>query len=296
MKTYLECIPCFMKQTLQAGRLMHLDDASIKALLDTVGAGIQEISLDASPPDMARRLQKLINERIGDTDPYHELKQESNTKALEYYQSMHDHVQQSADRLKTALQVAIAGNIIDYGAIHDLDISHELKTLLDEELLQLEQQESPNFCYEQFREDLSRAGNLLYVGDNAGEIVFDKILISTIRELYPDLRITFATRGRPILNDCLVEDALQIGIDELAEVVSSGSDAPGMIIDRCSEEFMELFRAADLVISKGQGNFEALSHVKAPIYFLLIAKCPVVARELGCELRDIILRRSNVQP
>ena len=293
MKTYLECIPCFLRQTLQAGRLMDLPDEKIKELMDTVGDGIKEIALDTPPPDMARRLQQLINEKVGDRDPYLALKQESNTKALSYYDAMYELTQQSQDRLMTALQVAIAGNIIDYGAIHDLDVAAELEYLMHQERIDLMRESSEQFAYKTFREELSTAKTLMYVGDNAGEIVFDKILISTIKELYPDLRITFATRGKPILNDCLLEDARQIGLDAMVNVISSGSDAPGMVIDSCSTDFLQEFYAADLIISKGQGNYEALSEIDAPIYFLLIAKCEVVARTLGCDIRDIILKRTT---
>ncbi len=294
MRTFLDCIPCFMKQTLSAGRLMNLSDDVIKELFDTVGAGLSEVSLETSPPDMARKLQQLINEKMGEIDPYHALKQESNAKALEYYEMMSTLVEEADDKLKSAIQVAIAGNIIDYGAIHDLDVAKELKTLMNQERLQLEREDSENFAYKAFHKELGAAKTLVYVGDNAGEIVFDKIFISTIKELYPELKITFATRGKPILNDCLLEDAQQIGLDKLVTVVSSGSDAPGMVVERCSDEFLELFHSADLIISKGQGNFEALSDVDAPIYFLLIAKCEVVARTLGCNLRDIILKKSVI--
>ncbi len=294
MRTFLDCIPCFMQQTLSAGRLMALPDEVIKDLFDIVGAGLSDVSLETSPPDMARKLQQLINEKMGESDPYFALKQESNEKALGYYEMMSSLVEESDDRLKSAIQVAIAGNIIDYGAIHDLDVAKELNALMSQERLQLEREDSENFAYLEFKKALSEAKTLLYVGDNAGEIVFDKILISTLKELYPELAITFATRGKPILNDCLIEDAQQIGLDKLVTVVSSGSDAPGMVVERCSEEYLELFGSADLVISKGQGNFEALSDVDAPIYFLLIAKCEVVARTLGCDLRDIILKRSVV--
>ena len=295
MRAFLECIPCFMRQTLGAGRLMGLPEETIKDLMDIIGEGLKDVSLDTPPPDMARQLQALINARIGEVDPYHDLKKESNAKALEYYDMMSGLVAQSEDKLKAALQVAIAGNIIDYGAIHDLDAAAELKALMNEERLQIEREESENFAYQAFRNDLDKARTLVYVGDNAGEIVFDKILISTIRELYPELKITFATRGKPILNDCLLEDAHQIGLDELVTVVSSGSDAPGMLIDRCSEEYLKEFFAADMIISKGQGNYESLSEVEAPIYFLLIAKCDIVARDLACNYRDIILKKAASQ-
>ncbi len=293
MRTFLDCIPCFMNQTLNAGRLMGLSDQEIKSIFDVVGKGLEDISLSNTPPEMARILQKIINDKTGLLDPYSEIKQESNIAALRYTDKMNELINISEDPLRAAIQVAIAGNIIDYGAIHDLDIEVELKNLMNEERLQIEIEDSSNFAYQAFKQDLATAKTLLYVGDNAGEIVFDKILIERLRREYPDIQITFATRGEPILNDCLIEDAEFVGLDTIVSVISSGSDAPGCVLDLCSQEFLEIFRSSDVIISKGQGNFEALSEVDAPIYYLLIAKCAAVARELSCELRDIILKRKQ---
>jgi len=129
----------------------------------------------------------------------------------------------------------------------------------------------------------------LYLGDNAGEIVFDRVLLETLREQYPDLKITYAVRGQPIINDAVKQDALDCGLDAVAEIVSSGSDAPGTLLERCSSEFRKLFADAALIICKGQGNYEALSEQAAPIVYMLVAKCPVIAREIGCEVGDIVL-------
>jgi uncharacterized protein with ATP-grasp and redox domains len=117
------------------------------------------------------------------------------------------------------------------------------------------------------------------------------VFIETISELYPQLEITFVTRGYPILNDVLQEDAHSVGMDKIVSVVSSGTDAPGLVLDTCSKEFLQKFYDADMIISKGQGNYEALSDVCCPTYFLLVAKCEVIAKELGCHIRDIILKK-----
>lgn len=280
-----------MGQALQAGRLGGFSEIEIKRILDEIGKEIERITLDSTPPEMARTLQRVIHNEIGVLDPYKEIKKASNAAALRHYESVKQIVKESDDPLRTAIQAAIAGNIIDYGAVHDLDVDAELKRLMQEERMTIEREDSENFAYQSFRKDLERAENLVYVGDNAGEIVFDRILIETMQELYPELHIIFATRGKPILNDCLLEDAKAVGLDTVVDVVSSGVDTPGLILDDCSAEFLELFRRADLIISKGQGNFESLSEAAGPIYFLLIAKCAVVARELGCEIRDIILKK-----
>ncbi|MCF7934443.1 MAG: ARMT1-like domain-containing protein [Spirochaetia bacterium] len=293
MQTCLDCIPCFFNQTLSAGRMMGLPDHEIKRLLDAVGKGLEQVSLESTPPEMARLLQRIINQKTGSQDPYKELKHQSNVIALGYAPKMQQLVVSSEDQLLTAIEVAIAGNIIDYGAIHDLDVDAELQQLMNTERMQLEREDSANFAYQAFSEDLKQAKTLLYIGDNAGEIVFDKILLTVIRSMYPDLRITFAVRGKPILNDVLLEDAQEAGLTEMVQVISSGSDAPGCVLDYCDESFLEVFRSSDMIISKGQGNFEALSDEDAPIYYLLIAKCAAVARELSCSVRDIILKRKQ---
>ena len=136
---------------------------------------------------------------------------------------------------------------------------------------------------------MNTSKNILYLADNAGETIFDRVLIEEIKGLYGDKSIFYAVRERPIINDALKEDARACGIDRIADVISSGSDTPGTIISLCSEAFLKIYRDADMIISKGQGNFEALSDVSRPIFYLFMVKCPVVAKDLGCRIGDIIL-------
>jgi uncharacterized protein with ATP-grasp and redox domains len=293
MRTYLECIPCFVRQTLQTGRVCGLNEQQIKHLLDDVGCSLKHIDLADSPPEMARKLQPVITAAVGKDDPFDEIKHQSSQAASAYYDEVKTRIQASDDKLKTALEVAIAGNIIDYGAVADLDIAHELQELMDREEQQIAHENHDLFAYDELVRALENGKKLLYIGDNAGEIVFDKACIETIGSLYEHLEITFVTRGTPILNDVVLSDALEVGMDKAARVISSGSDAPGLILERCSQEFLEEFEHADVIISKGQGNFEALSDVTGPIFFLFVAKCDVIARELSCSLRDIILKQQR---
>lgn len=276
---------------MQTGRLCGLSEDEIKHLLDVLGKQIEQIPLDECPPLMAAKLQRVVSDMLGTDDPFKEIKEIGNKAASAYYEEVIALIGQSEAPLKTAIQASIAGNIIDYGAVHNLDVHAELTMLMDRERMQLDREDSTLFSYGRFMEDLSEARTLLYIGDNAGEIVFDKALIVTIKQLYPQLDITFATRGKPILNDVLLEDARLIGLDNLVRVVSSGVDTPGAVLERASSEFCSLFDQADLIISKGQGNFESLTDIQAPIYFLLVAKCQPVANLIGCDIRDIILKR-----
>ena len=182
----------------------------------------------------------------------------------------------------TAVELAIAGNIIDFGVKNNVNVRHELKKILAQEHLSARKRSL--FHYAQFRRSLRRAGNILYLADNAGETVFDRILIEEIRSQWPGARIEYAVKARPVINDALAEDAYACGIDKVARVVSNGADAPGTVLPLCSREFRQKFRRADMVISKGQGNFESLSNEKRLVFFLFMVKCPVVARETGCTM------------
>jgi uncharacterized protein with ATP-grasp and redox domains len=269
-------------------------DDQIRDLLGKVGLQLHTVSLEDPPPAMAAKLQQIVNRELGTDDPLKEIKRQSNEAAMAWYESAMNMIEQSHDPLLTALQTAIAGNIIDYGAIHDIQVEEELRQIMDQERSLLQHESSELFAYDQFKKDISKARSVLYLGDNAGELIFDKALIVTLQRLYPLLDITFATRGRPIFNDILLEDASWVGLDKLVTVVSSGSGTPGLILEESSKEFRELFSSSDLIISKGQGNLEGLFDVPGPIYFLFVAKCKPIAALLGCKVRDILLRRQNI--
>lgn len=287
MRTYLECIPCFFKQALEASKLSKADQTTQKRVLDELSRLIPGIRLNSTPPEMGRIIYQLVSKITGERDPFKEIKQKSNKQSLKLYPDLKTKIESSNDRLLTAVRLAIAGNVIDYGAQNNFVIEEEIKNCLRGDFA--------IFDYGDFRETLDKADQILYLADNAGEVVFDKILIEEIRKLDPLRRrqIFYVVRDRPIINDALIEDARACGIEEVAEVVSSGSDAPGTILELCSQEFLKLYEQAKMVISKGQGNFEALSEEDKPIFFLLKAKCSVIAKDIGCRRGDVILKSST---
>ena len=230
---------------------------------------------------------------VGDGDPYLELKKRSTKLCMGIYDELKTRLDGSDDRLLMAVQLAIAGNIIDYGAMRGLDVKAEVERILSSERQAISSERSEFFAFEEFAETLKDSRTILYLGDNVGETVFDRLLIEEILRLYPEKEITYAVKASPIINDALVEDARECGIDSLTNVISSGSDLPGTILERCSDDFCRLFRDADLIISKGQGNFETLSETERPVFFFFIAKCPVVARDIGCSVGDVILIRGG---
>jgi len=287
MKTYLDCIPCFFRQALEGARIVQASPRQQKRIIDEFARKIPKISLKASPPEIARLGYALLKKISPRGDPYKDIKQKSNRIALRLLGKLRNKVNHSQDRLLTALELAIAGNIIDFGVKNNLNVKAELKKILAQEHKSIHKKSI--FHYSEFRRALKGVRNILYLADNAGEVVFDRVLIEEIKKEYPDKDIYYVVKAKPIINDALVEDAKACGIDKVAQVISNGTDAPGTIFALCSKEFKQIYKSADMAISKGQGNFESLSNEKRPIFFLFMVKCPVVAKETGCKMGDIVL-------
>ena len=283
MRTYLDCIPCFFAQALKAARIAGADENMQKKILDEVSKLVPEFPLDSTPPEMGRIVYQLINKLTGNEDPFREIKKSSNQLILNLYPKLKMMVENSKDRILTAMRLATAGNIIDYGAPTSFEIEEEVTNCLKSNFAV--------FDYSEFKQALDNTESILYLGDNAGEIVFDKLLIEELEK-----EITYVVRNKPIINDVLIEDAHDCGIDKIAKVISNGSDAPGTVLNLCSKEFLEIYHKAPLIISKGQGNFETLSEKRAPIFFLLKVKCPVIAKDIGCKVNDMILKGNLLAP
>ncbi len=289
MRTYLDCIPCFFKQALDAARLAGAKPAVQKKILNALAKEILKFKLESSPPEMGRILYTLVKKITRKRDPFKKIKQKSNKFALALYPRLKRKVENSQDRLLTAVELAIAGNVIDYGVKSSLNIAQEIEKIFAEENRIISRESKTIFAYPAFRRALKETKRILYLGDNAGEVVFDRVLIEELK----GKEIIYAVRAKPIINDCLIEDAKSCGIDKYARVISTGCDAPGVVLPLCSEKFRKIYRDARFIISKGQGNFEALADEKRPIFFLFKAKCPVVAKHLSCNLGDIVLKQAK---
>ncbi len=219
---------------------------------------------------------KTIYHISGIHDPFREIKKRYTSHLRSLYPELKKRIVSSKDPLYTALKFAGFGNAIDLGADPDFDLDKELKDLYGKDFDRCE--------YDAFRASLKKAHDILYIADNAGETIFDKLLIEQL-----DRPVKYAVRSNPIINDATVEDAEDAGVNEIAQIISSGCDAPGTILKLCSEEFKRIFNASDMIISKGQGNYETLSNIRRPIFFLLKAKCPVIARHIDISPESIIL-------
>jgi uncharacterized protein with ATP-grasp and redox domains len=240
-----------------------------------------------SPPLLGREIHRVIREKSGNPDPYGKVKRYSNQAAMSLYGEMKKPVRGSEWPFETAVRLAVPGNIIDFALISDpREIPWEE---MIEDTLSRELSVDDTSLLEK---DAGEARSILYLADNAGEIVFDRILIEEL----PVERLVLAVRGSPVINDATMEDAEAAGLTDIVEVIDNGSDAPGTILEDCSQDFKHRFDDADLVIAKGQGNYETLNEIRgSDLYFLLKAKCPVIADEVGCRQGDIVVKRSVSQ-
>lgn len=280
MKAYLDCYPCFFIQALKTSRMVTSDEKKIWQVLNEVSLSLPEIPFDATPAEIGREVYRIISQKTGVRDPYKETKERNIQQALSLYPELKKLIDSSKDRLMTAVRLSIAGNVIDFGTNYDFDLKKDIERILSQDF-------SINH-YKDFCEELDAAERILYLADNAGETVFDRLLIEELNR-----PVIYVVREKPIINDATREDAILSGIDKVSEIMSSGCDAPGNILKFCSDEFLETYRLADLIISKGQGNYEALSDENRPIFFLLKAKCRVVARDIGVEEGSIILAKAR---
>lgn len=284
MKTYLECIPCFIRQAIEAVTMVTEDPRLHEAVVRKVLAMAAQMDMAQTPPVMARQIHRLVRDAAKDKDPYREVKRQFTSLALKLLPEMETMVTESKDPLGAAVRLAIAGNIIDFGVTADID-----ENLVEKELGCFLSGNIDGAQLELFRQEARDACNILYLADNAGEIVFDRLLIE---QLQPQ-KVTVAVRGFPIINDATLEDAHLSGLDTMVKVVDNGQDMPGTDLQNGSDEFKTLFNKADLIISKGQGNYETLSAVDKNIFFILKAKCAVIAKDIGCDVGDMILAQSH---
>lgn len=280
METFLDCYPCFLRQALEAARMAGADDQQQRVVLDRVLDLLKQIDPASTPPEIGDRVHRIVRQEVGNDDPYRVVKETVTRQALALYPRLKRLLVEADDPLEVAVRLSIAGNIIDLGPDQQYDLWDEVERVL-----------AQPFAIDDgaaLREALSRAGQVLYLADNAGETVFDRVLIEAL-----DVPVVYAVKGGPVLNDATREDALAAGVGQVAEVVSTGSDAPGTILERCSEEFRRLYDGAELVIAKGQANYETLSEDGHRVFFLLQTKCPIIARDVGVPVGSVVLKQGR---
>lgn len=283
MKTYLDCIPCLFKQVLDSARMYSSDTAVHEKIVRDVMGWCKEMDMSKPIPIMGLRVYRRLREITGVADPYHAAKTRQNRMALRLLPGLRAELKAADDTFSLTVRIAIAGNIIDMGGAGDASLSGIRKALhhaMTEPL-------KGNITA--FKRTAKKAKTILYLTDNAGEIVFDRLLIE---QLGPD-KVTVAVRGKPALNDALMADARAAGLHKITTVIDNGSDAPGTILENVSPQFAEAFMKADMVIAKGMGNYETLSESPRPVYFLFKAKCAMVARRAKVTIGSQVLAYSG---
>lgn len=231
-------------------------------------------------PEITRNILNKLKKASFIADPYKKEKQESNREMMNRYAGFKGKVVASTNPFDTALRLAIAGNVIDFGPTHKFDVEETIKRVFTSE-----------FAIDhskQLEEEIDKARTILYLGDNCGEIVLDKLFLETID--HPN--VWFAVREKPILNDVTIKEAVEVGIPEVANLISNGDDAPSTLLHRVSKAFLEIYNSADLIISKGMGNYEGLMYETDPrLFYLLMIKCTVIGNKIGAQKGDFIVKR-----
>ncbi len=287
MKVHLDCFPCFFKQAIIAARLGTKNEALQADILKGVVDEIRATDMSRPPAHSTTFLHRKIRQLLG-KDPFKDIKSEYNQLALGLYPELRKMVEQSPDPLWTASRLAIAGNVIDFGIFTSVDIGGTIGRAMNNPLAV--------DTFRQFREAVLGSPDVLYLLDNSGEIVFDRLLIEVLTGMGKKVRAV--VKGSPVLNDATAEDAAEAGLDQVCTVIDNGSDGIGTILEFTSPGFNQEFSNAGLVISKGQGNFETLWDAPLPggqrIFFLLQSKCDVLSKELGLPKGSMLLMsRSN---
>ena len=286
MKATLDCLECTLRQALRVVRCTTDDEALQRQVLDSVARSIPNLSLDDSPAIVSQIAYTETSRITGNPDPYNELKKSQNEFALGLEDEFRRRVQNSDDPLLTALHLSAAGNVIDLGIQHadEIDILSAIAKTL-EECFMIDHSDA-------FRESLANSKDLLFLLDNAGEIVFDKILIE---ELQKHTKVTAVVKGAPIINDVVMEDAVQVGLTDVCDVIDNGGAFIGSPPDLVPKSFLKRMKKADIILGKGHGNYETVDVFPGNVFLLLRAKCPLIAEHMGVELGQVGLISTQIR-
>lgn len=279
MQTFTECIPCFQRQIEKLADMVAAEDASLRMnIISQCQKIIEQTDTQNPPPELAARIYAQAARICGQNDFFAQHKHKANAQVMRLLPQLQERIQASSDPLLTALRFALIANYIDAGVEEDFD--------WESALVQEEAQEEIG-GYSELRRLLGAGQTkVMILGDNAGEIGMDTLLVKQLQDLGAE--VSYAVRGGPILNDATLEDARFVGMDRICQVISSGADSPGTILSRCSTAFLDQLYSSQIVVSKGQGNFESLYDRVPGVFFAFKVKCPVVSRLTGFQVRTSV--------
>jgi uncharacterized protein with ATP-grasp and redox domains len=270
MSIYPDCIPCILNQSLYAARTAKINDEKTQMeIMKHVIRELNNIDNFETAPEFSVKIHNIVKAFSGIDNPYEEIKVRNLKRALKFIPYLQTYINSSDDKLEQAVRAAILGNVIDLGANRDFNLEYEINRISSNNIVLKD--------YLSFKEEVYKAEYILYIGDNAEEAVFDKLLIEQLKPK----KIIFAVRDNNILNDITIEFAKKIELDKLAEVISSGSKIAGTNLKETNKVFNEIFLNAPVIIAKGQGNYETLLHEDRPIFFMFKVKCDVISKICG---------------
>ncbi len=275
------CVGCIINQSARVADALGADKILAHKLVSSVEQMSEDFSFEQTPPEIAADVYKKMADIAHRKDLYEEQKQHATIQALSFVPFLEEKLSNTQDKLLTATKIAVAGNVIDLAAEVAFDLKHELEKIFHTEFAIND--------VNRLDKELRDASSVVVLGDNVGEHIFDYLYIKTLKKLYPQIHFSYFVRGLPIINDVTMKEAQEAGFEELCELVDSGVNTPGFTYTRATPYAQKLFDNADLVISKGMGNYECLTPThRKNICFLLKVKCGVVGASLGKEIGDII--------
>lgn len=276
MKTNLDCIYCIIKKADERCEKLNSDQNQKLKFMKNVFSLIGESKEDVTAPYLSKCVNDLLRNKFGSTEDYSELKTKYNKLMLGFEDTIQKKINSDDNPLLSSLRYAMVGNFIDFAAMDTIDSKK-----LNELIRTAKAQNIGKSLYTSFCRELSSSKNLVYLLDNAGEIVFDKLFIKTIKAKYPNLQITAIVRGASVFNDVTFTDAKEVGLDKVVPVLDNGTDIPGTQLDKIGEDAKKAIENADLIISKGQGNFETLYGCGKNIYYIFLCKCDLFVRRFA---------------
>ena len=286
MKISKECYLCIFNQIFNLTNRLNLDENTSSIVLREAARRLSKYDLNFEPPIIASDVYGAISNIVKKEDLFEEAKKESIKEALKFKSILKKRLMKSKDKLFDACKIAVAGNVIDLGVNQEYDLEKEIKKIFEMNFYKND--------YNEFRKKVLNSKEICYLADNAGENVFDEILIEVIKKFNPSVKIYYLVRGKPIINDVTIKDLKNLEIFNLAEVVDSGVDTPGFCLNRANEKSKNIFYNSDMVISKGMGNFECLyNECKREVFYLFKVKCDVVARASDSKKGEYMLFKSE---
>jgi len=289
MKIQEKCLPCLVNQAIKTANMVGLEDKN--QLLKRMFAYMAQADFETiSSPELIGETFKIIKEETGNDDPYKLTRDKYNKMFMERLPVFEAEINAAENPFEEAVKYAIIGNIIDFNPIHELTVEK-----VEEHVAKLKNESLEVNDSDKLLEELKDAKTLLYLGDNCGEICLDKLLVKRLKELNPDCQIYFGTRGEAVVNDSIEEDAYLVGMNEYATIISNGDYSLGTVLSRTSKEFNDIYYNTDIILAKGQANYECLSTEEGNMYFLLMTKCDVIAEDIKVpEMKMIIKKKSEV--